>query len=65
MIPKLAYAAIAMIVVAVAVYALLGYSRPQTVAEGDTVSVYYTGKLSNGTVFDSTPAGSPSISPSG
>ena len=51
------YILAAVIVIAVvigAVYFLIGRTSAQVVvASGDTVSVYYTGTLTNGTVFDS------------
>lgn len=41
------------IIVAVAYMATRGNAAPSVVAVGDNVSVYYTGTLTNGTVFDS------------
>ncbi len=52
--PGLAVIIIAVIAVAaIVVYLVAGNSGAQTVAVGDTVEVYYTGKFTNGTVFDS------------
>lgn len=54
---------IAMIVAAVAVIAgaylfLVGFA-PSVVSAGDTVSVFYTGSFTNGTIFDSNVGGQP------
>lgn len=39
-------------VAAIAVYLVAGNPGAQAVAAGDTVEVYYTGRFTNGTVFD-------------
>ncbi len=52
--PGLAIAIVASIAVAaVVVYLVVANPGAQTVAVGDTVEVYYTGRFMNGTVFDS------------
>ena len=51
-----AYAAGAVVAIAIiiaVIYMAAGNASAQTVAAGDNVSVYYTGTLTNGTVFDS------------
>ncbi|MDE1869085.1 MAG: peptidylprolyl isomerase [Candidatus Micrarchaeota archaeon] len=44
---------IAVIAIIAVIYVATNVSNAQTVAVGDTISVYYTGTLTNGTVFDS------------
>jgi peptidylprolyl isomerase len=51
--PKYLAAAIAIFIVAVIIiYFMVSSSTQQVVTAGDTVEVYYTGTLTNGTVFD-------------
>ncbi len=46
-------AALAAIAVLAVIYMATSSASSQTVAPGDNISVYYTGTLTNGTVFDS------------
>lgn len=60
MIPKLAYVAIAAVVVVIILaYFLIGSAAAPIVATGDNISVYYTGAFTNGTVFNSNAGGQP------
>lgn len=45
--------AVAIVAIIAVVYMAIGSSSAQVVAVGDNISVYYTGTLTNGTVFDS------------
>lgn len=57
---NIAYMAVAVIVVVIAVVAFLEYSVINaSAAVGDTVSVYYTGSFTNGTVFGTNVGGTP------
>lgn len=52
--PVYALAAIVIVIAIIGViYVAIGSASAETVATGDTVGVYYTGTLTNGTVFDS------------
>lgn len=46
-------AVVLVVLAAVVIYMTIGRGGTPIVAAGDTVSVYYTGTLTNGTVFDS------------
>ncbi|MGH2507304.1 MAG: FKBP-type peptidyl-prolyl cis-trans isomerase, partial [Ktedonobacteraceae bacterium] len=46
-------APVVVIAIIIGIYLATNISNASTVGVGDTVSVYYTGTLTNGTVFDS------------
>lgn len=56
---KLAYAIAIVAAVIVASVAYVFLSMPAVAASGDTVSVFYTGSFSNGTVFNTNVGGAP------
>ncbi len=56
---RLSYVIVAVVVIAVIIGVLYATSAPLVVAVGDNVSVYYTGSLTNGTVFGTNVGGTP------
>lgn len=59
--PAYLLAVILVVAVALVVVYMATSSSAQVVAAGDNISVYYTGKLTNGTVFDSNVGKTPLI----
>lgn len=56
---KIIAAVLIIAIVAIAAYLTVAYGAPTTVADGDNVSVYYTGAFTNGTVFNTNVGGQP------